>query len=217
MTIIFVALACGFLALGLWQLQRRTEKHALIAAVESRVHADPVAPPRTAGSDDAYRRIRATGRFLQDRRTLTMAVTAQGAGYWAMVPLDLGDATLLVNRGFVPAQARERSAREPEGQVTVTGLLRLTEPKGGFLRDNNPAANRWYSRDVAAIVRARGLSDTLPYFIDADASANGPGEPVGGLTVLRFPDNHLSYALTWFAMAALCMGGLWSVRRTRTD
>jgi surfeit locus 1 family protein len=85
----------------------------------------------------------------------------------------------------------------------VTGLLRLTEPKGGFLRANDPAADRWYSRDVEAMAAARGLTDTAPYFIDADATPNPGGLPVGGLTVVAFRNSHLVYALTWFALALM--------------
>jgi surfeit locus 1 family protein len=79
--------------------------------------------------------------------------------------------------------------------------LRITEPKGGFLRSNDPAADRWHSRDVPAIAARRGLTRTAPYFVDADAT--GTGWPRGGLTVIRFPNNHLAYALTWFGLAAL--------------
>ena len=58
----------------------------------------------------------------------------------------------------------------PAATSTVTGLLRITEPRGAFLRHNNPAANQWYSRDVQAIAAARGLSHVAPYFIDAEAN-----------------------------------------------
>jgi surfeit locus 1 family protein len=89
------------------------------------------------------------------------------------------------------------------GQQPVIGLLRMTEAKGGFLRRDDPADDRWYSRDVAAIARARHLTDAAPYFIDADVAAGAPNGPVGGLTVVDLPNNHLVYALTWFGLAAL--------------
>jgi surfeit locus 1 family protein len=91
-----------------------------------------------------------------------------------------------------------------DGPVTVTGLLRVTEPRGGFLRANDPASGRWYSRDVAAIAEAKGLGGAVaPYFIDAGAAPNAGGLPVGGITVVDFRNAHLSYALTWFGLAAL--------------
>ncbi|MBO9715112.1 SURF1 family protein [Sphingomonas sp.] len=212
------ALAAVVLAgLGVWQLERMQWKHALIAAVNARVAAPAVAAPVSADAErDAYRHVRVTGRFEHDRETFVQAVTERGAGYWVLTPLVTRDFTLLVNRGFVPPEKRDpktRAAGNPAGEVTVTGLLRITEPGGGFLRTNDPAGNRWYSRDVAAIARARGLGGTAPYFIDADDRPNPGGYPVGGLTVVHFPDNHLVYALTWFALAGLAAWGAWRFRR----
>jgi surfeit locus 1 family protein len=104
--------------------------------------------------------------------------------------------------------------------VTVTGLLRVSEPGGAFLRSNDPAADRWYSRDVAEMARARGLDRVAPYFLDADAAPNRGGYPVGGLTVVHFRDPHLVYALTWFALAALSLFFarlLWRPARLRSN
>ncbi len=212
--------AIGFVALGIWQVERRAWKHALIDAVETRSTAAPVAAPApgvaVSADADAYRRVRVTGRFLHDRETLVRAVSDLGSGYWVVTPLDTGRFTVLVNRGFVLPDRREavrRAAGNAAGQVTVTGLLRVTEPGGGFLRSNDPAADNWYSRDVAAIAAARGISNAAPYFIDADTAPNSGGWPRGGLTVLRFSDNHLGYALTWFALALLSLGAIGLVLR----
>jgi surfeit locus 1 family protein len=97
-------------------------------------------------------------------------------------------------------------------RAEISGLLRVTEPKGGFLRSNEPAADRWYSRDIAAIAGARGLTVVAPYFIDAAATA-GLGPPVGGLTVVSLPNNHLVYAITWFVLAVMAgSAGIYLVR-----
>src|SRR5690606_36844343 len=95
------------------------------------------------------------------------------------------------------------------------GLLRLSEPGGGFLRRNMPAENRWYSRDVAAIAAARGLDDVAPFFVDAEpgAAAGADSWPRAGLTITRFSNNHLGYALTWFALALLVAWGGWRIAR----
>ncbi|WP_188236342.1 SURF1 family protein [Sphingopyxis sp. LK2115] len=213
-----------FAGLGMWQVERRAWKHELIAAVDARIAAAPVAAPgpdawpRINASDDAYRRVTATGVFRHDRETLVQAVTERGAGFWVLTPLETPRFTLLVNRGFVPSSRREaatRAAGNVAGPVTVSGLLRVSEPGGAFLRDNDPAANRWFSRDVAAIAKARGLGRTAPYFVDADAAPNAGGYPVGGLTVVRFRDHHLIYALTWFALCALSLFFAWRLWHSR--
>ncbi|HEV7311278.1 SURF1 family protein [Sphingopyxis sp.] len=216
--------AAALAALGVWQLERRVWKHELVAAVAARIEAEPVAAPgpeswkRIGARRDAYRRVTATGLFRHDRETLVQAVTDRGPGYWVVTPFETPGFTLLVNRGFVPKDRREAKARaggNEVGRVTVTGLLRVTEPGGAFLRANDPATDRWFSRDVAAIAKARGLGRTAPYFVDADARVNPGGYPVGGLTVVRFPDNHLVYALTWFALCALSLFFAWRLWRIR--
>ena len=208
----------GLIGLGVWQIERRAWKLALIDRVEQRIHAAPAplpaAPswPEVTAAGDEYRRVSLTGRFLHDRETLVQAVTDFGGGFWVITPLRTADgATVLVNRGFVSQDQRARATRrsgEPENSVTVTGLLRLTEPGGGFLRHNDPGADRWYSRDVAAIAQARGVESVAPFFVDADGSLNAPGQPIGGLTVVRFPNSHLIYALTWFCLAFMLSGWL---------
>lgn len=203
----------GLMWLGIWQVERRAWKLDLISRVESRVHATPGPAPGPAdwpsitANNDEYRRVTVSGHFLHDRETLVMAVTDEGGGYWVMTPLKTATGfEVLVNRGFVPTEKKERETRlagEIDGNVTVTGLLRMTEPKGAFLRGNDISADRWYSRDVDAIAIKRGLDNYAPYFIDADATPNPGGYPVGGLTVIKFPNNHLVYALTWFALALM--------------
>ncbi len=225
-----VVMFAGFIALGVWQVQRLHWKLDLIARVDARVHA-PAAPPpgpadwrRVTAASDEYRHVHVSGVFENDKETLVQAVTELGPGYWVMTPLRTdGGEEILVNRGFVPPEQSAPAARRaglPASRTTVTGLLRITEPRGGFLRANQPAAGRWFSRDVAAIARARDLKQPAPYFIDADSAPNPGGWPRGGLTVVRFRNSHLVYAFTWFGLAAMTAAwGAWplfeSFRRRR--
>ena len=208
-------LLAGFMALGIWQVERLAWKRELIARVDARVSA-PAMPWEMAAAlppaEAEYRHVSLTGHFDHDRETLVKAVTELGGGFWVLTPLTTPEGeVVLINRGFVPAERRDPASR-PEGQVggevSLQGLMRLTEPGGAFLRRNDPAADRWYSRDIAAIATARGLGPVAPVFMDADATAQPGGLPVGGLTVIRFRNTHLSYALTWFALAAMVAGGM---------
>ncbi len=214
-----------FTSLGVWQIERRAWKLDLIDRVEQRVHAQPVAAPGPTewptinAKDDEYRRVTVSGHFLNDRETLVTAVTDDGAGFWVLTPLVTKDrTTVLVNRGFVPVDRRDPASRQPSeitGDTSVTGLLRITEPKGAFLRTNDASADRWFSRDVDAISAKRGLENPAPYFIDADATPNPGGIPIGGLTVIAFHNNHLVYALTWFALAVMLAAA--SIRVAREE
>lgn len=209
---VFVLL-CG---LGIWQVQRLAWKTQLIATVDARLAAAPVAAPGPGdwpglSADNAeYRRISISGRYRPDSDRLVMAVTERGPGFWVMTPLDTDQGwTLLVNRGFVPETARTPQDRDmPEGPVTLSGLLRMSQPDGAFLRSNDPASGRWYSRDTAALAADLGLGGVAPYFIDAGAGPDPQALPIGGLTVVRFRNSHLVYILTWFSLAALWAGWL---------
>lgn len=214
--ILAAALVLGFVGLGVWQVERLAWKHALIARVDARLSAAPIPAPGTADPGDAYRRVTLHGMFLNAQAVFVRATTERGAGYWVMTPL-LGDRgfTVLVNRGFVPPAVRASGRfAKPSGPVTVTGLLRTTEPKGGFLRANDPASGNWYSRDVAAIAAARHLRGPVaPYFIDAEAGPDPVALPVGGMTIVRFSNNHLAYAATWFALAAMVLAAYIALMR----
>ena len=203
------ALAALLLAgLGVWQVERRAWKLDLIARVDARIRAPAVPPPAAAGPDDAYLRVRTAGEWIPGPPVRVKAVTALGSGWWAVNALNTPAGVVLVNRGFVPDAAR--SVPPVIGPATIEGLLRLSEPGGAFLRRNQPDADRWFSRDVAAIARARGWPSPAPFFIDADALPGAPW-PRGGMTVLRFPNNHLIYALTWFALSGLAAFFAWRV------
>ena len=203
----------GLILLGNWQLNRLDWKLALIERVENRTFATPVTAPTASAwsgitrETEEYRRVVIHGRFLHEQETLVLALTELGNGYWVLTPLLTATGeTVLINRGFVPTTAADpaqRGAGLIDGKVSITGLLRISEPGGIPLRDTDPAAERWYSRDVGAIVQARELANTAPYFIDADDTVNPGGMPIGGLTRLNYRNVHLIYALTWYGLALL--------------
>ncbi len=222
----------GLIALGTWQVHRRTWKLDLIERVAQRLQAPAAAAPgRTQwpqlnAAADEYRKLCLDGSFLHDHETLVQAVTRLGPGNWVMTPLRTPEGDIvLINRGFVAPEQRlssARSAGQLPGPLRVCGLLRLSEPHGGFLRRNDPAGGHWYSRDVAAIAAAQGLpaAEVAPYFLDADDAPNPGGWPLGGLTVVRFHNSHLVYALTWYGLALLVAAGAalfarheWRLRR----
>ena len=223
-----------FAGLGTWQVYRLQWKLDLIARVDARVHAAPVALPpavRWAGisaESDEYRRVKLSGHYLYDLTTPVQALTEQGSGYWLLTPLCTDDGQIIiVNRGFIPsdlgaptrytarkagpAPCAAATSAATSAATTVTGLLRIGEQGGAFVRNNDPAANRWFVRDIRAIAAARGVPQAAPFFIDAAANQNpsdSPDRPIGGLTVVNFPNSHLVYAITWYALA-LMVGGAW--------
>ena len=228
--VLCLVLVAGLLQLGTWQLERRTWKLALIERVTQRLQQPPVDLPDSQlwadlqPADFEYLYVKTTGQWLTDKTVLTQATTALGSGFWVLTPLALSDgSSLLVNRGFIPAAQRAQwqppsgASGAPVGNVSIQGLLRKSEPDGGFLRKNDPASQRWFSRDVTAIAQAQQLKGPAPFFLDsglpdntlnnnleARPSSAGPW-PREGLTVVRFSNSHLVYAITWFGLAVMVL------------
>lgn len=230
-----LAFAALFVALGVWQVKRLAWKEALIARVNAGIHAAPVPAqslsptlPAQQIKDMEYRRLSLHGQWLAGDTVLTLGPSSIGTGYWVLTPLRQDNGMVFyVNRGFVPMGTKRDDvvAATPAGPADVVGLLRVSEPKGGLLQPNVPAQDRWYSRDIAAMAARSHLTARTAWFIDAqtdvpltrqeiDAAALAK-RPVAGLTVIDFPNNHLSYAITWFSLALLSLGCIYVVRRFR--
>jgi surfeit locus 1 family protein len=190
--------------------------------VDARVHAAPAAPPSVArwagitAESDEYRRVQVAGTYLYEYTTPVQALTEQGAGYWLLTPLctptamssssTAASSRRRVRARATSAQVRRLSLRHAPAARQLVGLLRISEPGRLFMRANDPAENRWYSRDVAAIAAARGLPPTLDRaLLRRRRSRPEPGRfagPAAGRPHRgQLPNSHLVYALTWYALA----------------
>ena len=209
-----IALLIG---LGVWQLQRLAWKEALIAEVDARAHAAPVpAPPPSewAGlkpADFEYARVEVQGVFDYARQAYVFRSLETprgrygGVGYLVMTPLRLDSGeTVIVNRGFTPEAKKAEAATGPQGETRVIGLMRASEKRNLFTPADEPERGVFFTADVEGLAKALQLRAHAPFLIDAEA---GPDPlPEGGETRLSFPNNHLSYALTWFGLAAALAG-----------
>ena len=229
-TFVGIALLCG---LGIWQLERKTWKEGLIAAIETRVGASPVTfPPESAWDalspdKDEYRHVRVTGRFLNDKQAHLQAnLVSSGAddgalGYDILTPLEMANGALvIVNRGFVPLDKKDASSRrdsEVEGETSITGLIRFPQAHPWFAPPDDPAKNVWFSRDPRPIANSFGLKRVAPVIVDADPAADKGVLPRGGQTRISLPNDHLQYALTWFGLALVlaCVFIAHAMRRIR--
>ncbi|MFC4625108.1 SURF1 family protein [Daeguia caeni] len=219
------------LALGTWQVERLEWKEALIASTMQRLNDAPL--PLAAmeeiyakeGTVD-YRPVTVTGRFDHAGERHFLATHAGGAGYHVYTPLQLDDGRFVfINRGFVPYEKKDPAKRaegQVDGRVVIIGLARdrLSGKPSMFVPDNDPAGNVFYWKDWTAMVASSGLADAdkvVPFFIDADDAPNPGGLPVGGVTIIDFPNNHLQYALTWYGLAAALAAvvGVWLWRYHR--
>lgn len=211
----FCALAV-LIALGAWQVERMGWKDQLLATIDQRIHQPPrsidaLLAGEAAGEPIDYVPVHLSGTFDHAGERYFLATREGEAGWHVYTPFRLSGSErwLFVNRGFVPYAMKDEATRpagNPTGFVDITGLARTapTEKPGSFLPDNDPKQNVFFWRNVADM--AKGLSlpagAALPFFVDASPISSTPGGPIGGVTVVDLPNNHLQYAITWFSLAA---------------
>lgn len=204
------------IALGLWQVERLQWKEALIATIEQRIGSPPKPLPEIEErffeeGDVEYFPVTATGEFLHGKERHFFATWQGQSGFYVYTPLQLNDGrAVFVNRGFVPFDRKEPASR-PQGQVggevTVTGLARhpVAEKPSFIIPENQPDRNFFYWKDIETMAASADLPagmQLVPFFIDANDAANPGGLPIGGVTQVNLPNNHLQYVITWFGLAA---------------
>jgi cytochrome oxidase assembly protein ShyY1 len=234
-TLLTLALLIG---LGVWQLQRRVEKHALIAQLTERLAAAPAALPPLAQwsaltpARDEFRRVRVSATY--EGRPDAMVYSSgsairedvSGPGTWAFMPARLpGGETVVVNAGFVQNTMQDRAQQDRAvtrlvtgTPVTLTGYIRFPESAGALTPAENLAKRLWFTRDHLAMARALGWGEVAPFYIDLETPMPESGIPKSGPLEVHLKDDHLQYAITWFGLAGavlIAFGVWWRGQRRR--
>lgn len=221
------------IGLGIWQLDRRVWKENLILTVTTRIARPPADLPPRASWDrlvpegNEYSRVAFPAEFLEGQEALVYSAGSafrpdvKGQGYWVFAPARLaGGSIVLVNRGFVPPQAKDpekRAQGAPHGIVDIVGAMRWPETRGLFTPADEPQNNIWYVRDPKAMAQAHKWASAAPFYIEQESPVPPGGLPKPGKLEVRLPNDHLQYALTWFGLA-LALAGVyvaWLARRFR--
>jgi cytochrome oxidase assembly protein ShyY1 len=220
-----------FVGLGLWQLHRRFEKHALIAALTERLAAAPVSLPQPSQwsgltpAMDEFRRVHFAARYepAPDAMVYSSGSAVRddisGPGVWAFVPARLpGGETIVINAGFVQNTMQDRSQQDravaglmTHAPVTLVGYIRFPEAAGLLTPSENRTKRLWFTRDHLAMARALGWGEIAPFYIDLEQPMPPNGIPKPGPLQVHLKDDHLQYAITWFALAGAVMiaFGVW--------
>jgi cytochrome oxidase assembly protein ShyY1 len=216
-----LAMVALFVGLGVWQLQRRVEKHALIAALDERLAAEPVPlPPPSQWSTltpghDEFRRVTFIGTY--ESRLDAMVYSSgsavrpdiSGPGTWAYIPARLPSGeTVAVNAGFVPNTMQDRGLQDravaqliTDKPVTMTGYIRFPVAAGTLTPDVEHAKRLWFTRDHIAMAQALGWGEVAPFYIDLETPVPQSGVPKPGPLSVHLKDDHMQYAITWFGLA----------------
>ncbi len=209
-TLLTVPLFALLVGLGVWQLERLQWKLGLIAEMSRNMHAAPISIDQALAEGLAavqYRRVALSGRFGNADEAYVFTTGPHGVPvYHVLTPLLLDDGRMfLIDRGLVPPALLGRSTRkkgEVEGEQNLVGILRTPDSPGPFTPAPDVAHRIWFARDLKAIAAADHVHLSAPVIIEADATPNPGGWPLGGQTIVNLPNNHLQYAITWFLLAA---------------
>ena len=194
--------AAILLALGTWQLQRLAWKEGLIAEIDARIDAEPVALPAGFEPDaDRYLPVSVTGTFAEAPAARMLASRRQtGAVYRVLRPFTAQNGVrLMVDLGWIPAEADVPPA--PDGPVTLTGNLDWPNETDGFTPAPDLSENLWYARDVAPLAEAYETEPVL--LVLRDVPDGLPEVTAWPVDTGNIPNDHLPYAITWFSLAAI--------------
>ena len=216
-TLVTLPMMALCLGLGIWQLERREWKRDILDRIATNQAAQPMTIDELLHGDPLrmeYGRAKLAGTFLHDHE-FYLAARSRGdtVGLQVVTPLKLDDGRIvLFDRGWIPSERRDPAKRiqgQLTGSVALTGVVRRAQLQRGFAPANSPERNVWFHVDVPAM---RALAGATPdaeldrFFVEADATPNPGGVPMGGQTQLDIPNDHLQYSITWFLLALSLAG-----------
>ncbi len=199
--------------LGLWQVQRLAWKEAILADISARIVADPVTLPANPDPEaDRYLPVKATGELTGEEVIVLASVKQIGAVHRLMSVLETEGRRVLVDRGYVPI---ELNPAPQTGPLEVLGNLHWPQEVDSFTPKPDLATGLWFARDVPAMAK---LLKTEPILIVArQVSAYSPPVTPLPVTAQGIPNDHLSYAITWFLLALVWSGMtvflVWRIRQ----
>ncbi len=207
--------AAVLISLGMWQLERLTWKQGVLAEIDARMTAAPVAVPQDATEDaHQFMPVTATGTIAADQIHVLASVKGFGPGFRIIAALDLADGRrILLDRGFVVPKAK--NAARPAVAATITGNLLWPDEMNSNTPPHDIEDNHWFARDIPAMAAHLGAEPVM--LVQRTSTEDNLVTTPFPVDSAGIPNNHLEYVLTWFGLAIvwLVMTGyfLWRSRQ----
>ncbi|MEM6906298.1 MAG: SURF1 family protein [Pseudomonadota bacterium] len=207
--------------LGIWQTQRMAWKEGLLAEIATRLRTAPVAlPAEPLESRDQFLQVSLEGRMMREELAVLTSRRPYGPGFKIVSAFELTDGRrILVDRGFVPESLKAPESRPDEPDMPraiATGTLFWPNETDSFTPEPDRAGNIWFARDLPLMAETLG---TEPILVSLTTPLSGEW-PKPAPVAHKIPNNHLSYAVTWFLLALVwaVMTAIWirgELRRPR--
>lgn len=202
------------IALGVWQLQRLAWKEGMLDQIQARIDAAPVPLPAKVDPSMKYDPVTVSGRTTGQEIDVLSGTKESGGGYQIVSAFETTDGRrILIDRGFVPQDDRHKP--RPPVDLTLVGNLHWPQEKGSATPDPNRTENIWFARDVPAMAAELGTEPVLVVVSEVQGDAQGV-QPIP-VAIEGIPNNHLSYAMQWFLLAATWAGMtvylIWRIRQ----
>lgn len=178
------------IGLGSWQVGRLTWKRGILADIESRIAAPPVALPDAPDArEDRYLPVRVSGRTTGEELRFLVSLPQIGAGYRIVTALDLGAPPPPASPGAIAQPGGD--LRQPMIGPLAAATAGAAMPVAGATGD--PALSRRRIMVDLGFVPVEATGGRVPARIDVTGNLHWPDE-VDGFT----PDPDLD-ANIWFA------------------
>ena len=208
--------------LGIWQLDRLEQRRAFNAQVESMRAAELLDLNQNLPADISsmeWRAVSITGEYdFENQIVLRNQYNGGQYGYHLITPLLFTGGVVLVDRGWIPADGnaapKDWRQYDEQGQVTVTGQIRLGQDKpaiGGVAdAELNPGQTRldaWNNLNIARI-SAQSPYPLLSVYVQPNPDGNNLEPPIKTQPIIELTEgSHFGYALQWFAFATILFVG----------
>jgi surfeit locus 1 family protein len=199
------------IGLGTWQMKRLEWKEALLLERDQQQSLPLIDLPDTLDNpeDLNYRNVEIEGKFLKDKAVKLIPRVHEGeSGANLIIPYERKDgSTFLIDLGWVP-QGFDEQALDLDGS-TLQGMARLPAERGSMQPDNQLSDRLLFWYDLEDIEKSLDIQNLQPLIIQRqkggilDETLNAP---IPHTEQIFIPNNHLQYAVTWYALAITLIG-----------
>ena len=193
----FVTIFC---ILGTWQLYRLQWKLELISEITFGLDSRPIEYSDSIKKN--YQRVSANGKFNFDKQIYLYSLNENGKpGYDVITPFRTNkNENVLINRGWIKKEFKNNPIINSDAKIEkkIVGLLRKIYKPNIFKPANDLKNNIWFSINLEDLKETSGEQFNEFIIFLEDNRAKIPEPKTISIDV---PNNHLKYAITWYAIS----------------